>query len=323
LVYGELPLFYAAAMIGASSIALFISIKVKRGRNLRSVLFLLLDFVIVAILPFFLVTLIQLSSVAIQRLFLSVFLFYLAMGVIYLLFTSAAEKFLIPFTSLYLLFAVLHLFVRLYFDGYGFGLVLFVYCLVDEITLTTFSALFLAVLIPLCRQLGSKIGILLDSRHLASITSVIQTKLGSSEYSASNKNQEAPSRVSLNSPLRNAVKLFREGRYRQCIESCDTEVERVILSKLVELYSDKIDLPMSLQNQISKLMSKGVSAPGEDILRLRELRNSLTMSYGEVKAHQVKWAIMVVRRTERALSSSNASQNHSAGTQEPQYSETL
>jgi hypothetical protein len=323
LVYGELPLFYVAAIIGASSIALFVSIKVKSGRTIRSALFLLLDFVIVAILPFFLVTLIPLSPVAIQRLFLSVFLFYLAIGVIYLLFTSAAEKFLIPFTSLYLLFSVLLLFVRLYFDDYRFGLVLFEYCLVDEITLMTFSALFLAILIPLCRQLGSKMEILLDSRHLTSITSAIQTKFGSSDYSTSNKNQETPSRVSSDSPLRNALKLFREGRYRQCIESCDTEVERMVLSKLAELYSAKIDLPMSLQNQISKLMSKGASAPGEDILQLRELRNSLTMSYGEVKAHQAKWAILVVRRTERALASSNASQNHSAGTQKLQYSETL
>jgi hypothetical protein len=296
---------------------------VRRDGNLRLTPSLVLDAAIVIILPLVLSLLIPLPSATMQELFLSGFLFYLSISVIYLLFTSNATRLLIPYVTLFLLLAVSVLSLRFIYDLRGSSLVLFAYYFLDEITLSTFIVSSLAALLPLIRQIGFRIGTVLDSRHLENTASENETKRGSSSKSISNGNQEITSIQPTTSTLRKAVRLFRSKEYRQCIEFCDAEIERIILSKLVGPFSAKIDLPMSLRAQISKLMSNGVSLPGQDILQLRQLRNSLTMSSQEVSAHKAKWAIRLMRRAKRTLESSNTIQNHSKESQRWQTPRTF
>ena len=290
--------------------AFFIILKVRRDRNLRLTPFLVIDFATVIVLPLVLSIITLLPSATIQKLFLSGFLFYLSISAIYLLFTSTATKFLIPFISLCLLLALLVLSIRFIYDLRDPSLVLFAYYLLDEITLSTFTVSFLAALLTLFRRISFKIERSLDSRHPENLYGKNETGQRSSRLSITNGNQEVTPIFPTTSSLRKAVRLFRSKEYRQCIEFCDTELERTILSKLIELFSTKIDLPMSLRDQVSKLMSKEASLPGQEILQLRKLRNSLTMSSEQVTPRQAKWSIRLMRRAKKVLESSSTLRNY-------------
>lgn len=242
-----------------------------------------------------------------QRLFLSGFLFFLTIDAIYFLSTSDAIRLLIPLGSLYLVLAMLLLSLKFLSDPLRFSFVLFAYNLLDEIALATLAVSFLAVLLPLLKQIRYKVRMQLDSRTLDNARSASEAIHGHTERStASAKQNESIIRQS-GSPLWKAVKLLKVGEYRQCIEFCDAELERIILlkSKPNGLFPAEIDRPISLGDQVSKPRSMEASIPSEDILKLHKLRNSLTTSSQEATAHQAKWAIRLVRRTRKMLLGSN------------------
>ncbi|WXG43035.1 MAG: hypothetical protein WED04_03065 [Promethearchaeati archaeon SRVP18_Atabeyarchaeia-1] len=303
-------------------IALFVLMRAWRNKDLRLLPFLLLDVIISGVFPFILSGLVALDLTTVQKLFLSAFLLYSTIGSIYLLFPSAGRRILIPFASLYLLLAVLQLLLRLLYDPMVFGFALFTYSFMDEVNIATLSALALTILLPFCTQLTRKIGILVDSRRLDGIVSSTEVESGNATRQPSSPSPESlPSSPSA-SVLRDAVRLFNQDRYRQCIEYCDTEVERMLLSKLGELCSARIDLPMRLQDQVTMLESKNIPIRGKGILQLRELRNRLTMSTLKSTGLQARWAIRVLRRTTRAFAGLEDSSPPSVESQQLLSSET-
>jgi hypothetical protein len=304
LAYGDLTISCLMALLCESSIAFIVLLKVRRDGNRSLTPFLMLDTMIVVVLPLFLSIAVPLTSATMQKLFVSGFLFYSSIGLIYLLFSSDATRSLIPFASLFLLLSISVLTLSFARDAQGSDMVLYTYYFLDEITISTFMVSFFATLLPLFRMIGSRIGTKLDSRHLENTPRENDSDHRDLGLSISNSRQLMPSIYPPKSFLREPLQLLRNGKYRQCVESCDTELERVILSRLFELFSTNIDLPMSLQQQISLLMSKDVSLPSSDILRLREFRNALTLSSQEVTLSDAKWAMRLTQEAIRVMKNS-------------------
>jgi hypothetical protein len=97
--------------------------------------------------------------------------------------------------------------------------------------------------------------------------------------------------------LRHCLKLLRKREYESCLECCDMGVERFIESKFLQLYPNGLNAPLTIEEQLSKLSSKGLSLDEESITRLRRLRNNITISSGQATHRQAKWAIHVLRAT--------------------------
>jgi hypothetical protein len=180
-------------------------------------------------------------------------------------------------------------------SGLELGLALFAYKLGDNITLGAISGLFIAVVVPPCRQAGSKLNTLINLRRFNNIRRA-------SSFGAINTVNTLPSQASdvehkdqQYHPLKHGLKLLKEGEYRSCVEYCDMETERIIVSRLLELYPMKMDAPMTIEEQLSKLRLKGISVPEGSIMRLRRLRNALTISSGEATPDQARKALKVLR----------------------------
>jgi hypothetical protein len=258
-----------------------------------------LDFTVVVLLPLALVSTVSLSAVAIERLFFSAFSFYLVIFVSYILFPNICERILLPLNSLYLLFTTLQSLWTSFDSGLEFGLALFAYKLGDNITLAAISGLFISVLAPPCRQAGSKLNILINSRRFNSIRRASSFGAINTVNALTSQASDVEHKDQPNYPLKHGLKLLKEGDYRSCVEYCDMETERIIVSRLLELYPFKIDAPMTIEEQLSKLRLKGISVPEGSIIRLRRLRNNLTISSGEVTPDQARRAVNVLRAVAR------------------------
>jgi hypothetical protein len=297
LAYIALPLSFPIAVASALSATIFI---LYRLRNRNAALILLsLDLAVVVLLPFALVSTVTLSAIAVERLFFSAFSFYLAIFAGYVLFPNTCEKILLPLTSLYLLFTTLQSLLTSLDSGLELGLAVFAYKLGDNITLGAIYGLFILVVLPPCRQAGSKLNALINMRrfnnarrttNLGAINTVNTLQPQASDI----EHKDQP-----NHPLKNGLELLKRGEYRSCVEYCDMETERIIVSRLLELHPFKMDAPMTIEEQLSKLRLKGISVPEGRIIRLRRLRNTLTISSGEATPDQARMAVDVLRAVAR------------------------
>ncbi len=293
MAYVALPLSFPIALISALSATIFILYRL-RNRNVALIL-LSFDFTMVVLLPFALVSTVSLSAVAVERLFFSAFSFYLVILASYILFPNMCERILLPLTSLYLLFTTLQSLWTSFDSGLEFGLALFAYKLGDNITLGAISGLFISVVAPPLRQAGSKLSILINSRRFKSIRRTSGFGAINTVNALTSQASDVEHKDQTNHPLKHGLKLFKEGEYRSCVEYCDMETERIIVSRLLELYPFKMDAPMTIEEQLSKLRLKGISVPEGSIIHLRRLRNTLIISSGEPTPDQARRAIDVLR----------------------------
>jgi hypothetical protein len=266
-----------------------------RAHALAAILLSSIDFGLVIVLPFALINAVSLGFPAAERLFLSSFLFYLAVFVIHLLFPTISERFSHPLTTAYLFFTVLLLLLMFLTGGLEFGLTIFVYQLSDNITLAAVISLFASALASPSKQMSSKLNSLINKRHLQNVRRDFQFSVTNTVDALPSQEAEIGRNVLQNHPLKHCLKLIREKKYESCIECCDMEVERTIASKLSQLYPTKLDAPLTIEEQLSKLRSKGISLQEESIMRLRELRNTITITSGQATYRQAKWALHVLR----------------------------
>jgi hypothetical protein len=297
LAYIALPLSFFIAVASALSTTIFI---LYRLRNRNTALILLsLDLAVVVLLPFALVSTIALSAIAVERLFFSALTFYLAIFAGYVLFPNMCERILLPLTSLYLLFTTLQSLLTSLDSSLELGLALLGYKLGDNITLGTIIGLFILVVLPPCRQIGSKLNALINSRRFNNARRTTSFRAINTVDTLHSKASDIEHKDQPNRPLKNGLRLLKRGEYRSCVEYCDMETERIIVSRLLELHLFKVDTPMTIEEQLSKLRLKGISVPEGRIIRLRRLRNTLTISSGEATPDQARMAINVLRAIAR------------------------
>nr|MDO8099886.1 hypothetical protein [Candidatus Njordarchaeota archaeon] len=185
--------------------------------------------------------------------------------------------------------------------GFAFQLSMFVYRLMDNVTVATICELLIADFIPVYKHVRSRLNALLSCRLLNRVNRNVPLR----EVSVSNV---FPSQVgeneSLDSPnrfLKSALNSFREKKYKSCIELCDAAVENMIMATLLQLYPTRLETPMPIEEQLSKLESKGVLIRGKGVTQLRRLRNSLALLCREGTPSQAKWAVRVLRMTMKTI----------------------
>nr|MDO8135929.1 hypothetical protein [Candidatus Njordarchaeum guaymaensis] len=207
-----------------------------------------------------------------------------------------------PAASLYLVFGTLQsLPTFLDNSSFEFQLATFIYRLMDNTTVATLCELFIAELAPTYKHIGSMLNALLSYRTLNNVNRngcVIRSS-DPVPFPSQARKDESPD--SADRFLKTALNFFRERKYKSCVESCDAGVENAVVATLLQLYPTRLEAPMTIEEQLSKLKSKGVSFRGERIIRLRRLRNNLTVSCREGTLDQAKWATRVLRMTVKTI----------------------
>lgn len=298
-----LKLTGAGFLVGSLLLVALTTTKVWKDHSLKSVLLLLADFIVASILPIVVVKWISSGFGTLEKLLLAGFLFYLTTCVCYLLFPSTCERYSLPVASLYLVLAALQ--SLLTFLGNSNSepqLYTFVYGLTDGVTVATLTELFMAELVPAYGHISSRLTGLIGCKLPGSlsrntqVTGAIDTLTNPSQM-REDKPPDAPSEF-----LKSALNYLRRGKYKSCIESCDTGVENMIVTTLLRLSPVRFESPMTIDEQVSRLESKEVPIRGKRIIRLRRMRNALTSSCREGTPDQAKWAIRVLRTTMKAMS---------------------
>jgi len=304
LTQSGLSLIGAVVLISSSLVVLFTAVRVWRTHSIKSLLFLLVDFTLVSVLPLILINLVSPSFGTIERLLFAGFLFYLATCVCYLLFPSTCERYLLPIASFCLVLGTLQSLVTFQINaGFEFQLSILVYRLMDNVAVATICELFIADFVPVYKHVTSRLNALLRYRlsnrvnrnvplREVSLFSVSPSQMGEKE------SFDSPDRF-----FKSALNSFREKKYKSCIESCDAGVENMIMATLLQLYPTRLETPMPIGEQLSKLESRGVLIRGKGIKQLRRLRNSLTLPCREGTPSQAKWALRVLRMTMKRIES--------------------
>lgn len=294
MVLFALTASFIVALISASFTTILALYRL-RGHAFATFLMLSTDFGLVILLPFALVSAVSLGVVVADRLFLSSILFYLAVLVCQLMFPTLSERLSHPITTVYLFFVVVLLLSTSLDGGLELGLVIFAYKLSDNITLAAVICLFVSAIAPPSKKVSLKLNDLVNLRRLENIRRGFSFSVTKTTDIPTSQAAETTGNALQKHPLRHCLKLLKEGEYESCVECCDMEVERFIASKLFQHYPAKLNAPLTLEEQLSKLSSKGISLDEESIKRLRGLRNTTTISSGQVTYHQAKWAIHVLR----------------------------
>jgi hypothetical protein len=254
------------------------------------------DFGMVIILPFAIIVVASSEPLLAESLFLSSILFYLAVLVCELLFPNMSRRLSHPIATSYLVFAIVLLLPTLLTNGLESGLVLFGYELSDNITLAAVVCFFIAAMAPPYKQLRFKLKNLslrhAENAHRNLILSATNTfDLPTTRAPESGENA-LPSH-----PLKYCRKLIKEEDYESCVEFCDMEIERFIISKLLQFYPSEVNEPLTIGQQLSMLSSKGISLDEKSITHLRRLRNTIAISSGHATYRKAKWAVHVLRST--------------------------
>ncbi len=296
MVLLSLPISFFIALISACFTTIFTLCRL-RDHAITTLILLSTDFGIAILLPFTLITLVALGVGLAERLFLSSVMFYLALLVGELLFPDTSAKFSHPFTVAYLVFAVVLLLPAFSAGSLELGLVLFGYQLSDNITLAAVIFLSMSALASPFKQVALKMYDLVDLRHFENMRRDIGFKVTNSIDTRPPRINETGGNTPFSHPLKRALKLLKEREYESCLELCDMEVERFIASKLLRLSPTKLDAPLTIEEQLSSLSSKGILLDEESITHLRRLRNNIAVSSGRATRRQAKWAVQVLRST--------------------------
>lgn len=294
MAYLALPTSFLFAVVSALFTSIFTLYRL-RDRALTTFLLLSLDFGLVIVLPLALINAVSLGVPAVEGLFFSSFLFYAAVFVSYLLFPPISERFSHPLTTVYLFFAALQLILTSLHGELELGLTFFAYKLSDNISLATVICLFISALATPSKQMGLKLKGLIDLRHLENLRRSSQFRVTNTTDLLPYQAAKIERNALQNRPFKHCLKLIKKEEYESCVEYCDMKVERIIASRLAQLYPVRLGAPLTIEEQLSKLRSKGVLLHEESIIRLRKLRNTITISSGQATRSQAKWAFKVLR----------------------------
>jgi hypothetical protein len=282
-------------LIGSLFAFLFIATRLWRSRSLKSFLSLLIDFIAVSVLPIATTNWLSSSFGAIERVLLVGLLFYLVNCICYLLFPSRFERYLLPIASVYLVLGTLVSFLVLLTNiDLEFQLNVFVYGLLDNTTVATFCELFMTDLVPVYKHLSFRLNESFGNHafNMAKRNNSVTAPIDLVPFHPRMK--ESKLHDPLHSLTKTAFGLLREGKYKMCIESCDTSVGNMIVTTMLQLNPARLEAPLTIEEQISRLESKGVPIPGKMIMKLRSLRNNLTASCSEGTFDQARWAMKVM-----------------------------
>jgi hypothetical protein len=223
-------------------------------------------------------------------------MFYLAVFVSELLFPTVSQRLSHPISTVYLFFVVLLLSTSLE-SGLQLGLAIFAYDLSDNITIAAVVCLFISAITLPSNDMRTRLNDLVDLRRLEHART--SSRFGVTHVPEVPKSQETQSagNVLQESTLSHCLKLLRKEEYESCVECCDMGVERFIESRFLLLYPNGLGAPLTIEEQLSKLSSKGLSLDEESITRLRRLRNTITISSRQATYRQAKWAVHVLRAT--------------------------
>jgi hypothetical protein len=269
--------------------------RVRRSRAVKSLLLLLVDFAIVTIIPLIVINFGFSSFEAIEKLLLIGFLFYLTTCICSLLFPSTCERYLFPVASLYLVLGTLQSLLTFLDDsGFELQLAIFVYKLMDSITVATLVELFVAELAPTYKHIGPRLNAFVNNKLLNSVKRDVHVTGGNNPAPFPSRVKENKSPSSPDGILKTVLIFLREGKYKLCVESCDAGVEKMIVATLLQLYPARLEAPMAIEEQLAKLESKGVPIQVKRIIQLRRLRNSLTASCREATIDQARFAVRVL-----------------------------
>jgi hypothetical protein len=178
---------------------------------------------------------------------------------------------------------------------------MFVYRLMDNVTVATLSELFITDLVPVYKHIGFRLNESLG-RHLFNMAKRSSSVTAPDDPALFNSRmKESKLHNSLPSPTKTPLSLFRERKYKLCVESCDATIENLIVTTMLQLYPARLESPLTIEEQISRLESKGLSIPGKKIMKLRSLRNGLTAACSEGTSDQARWAIRVMRITIKTI----------------------
>jgi hypothetical protein len=177
------------------------------------------------------------------------------------------------------------------------GSVIFAYKLGDNITLAAVVYLFISAIVLPSKQVSIKVNDLVNLRHLENARTEFRSSIAHKQDTPEYKEAKTVRHDSQDNTLGHCLKLLRRSEYESCLECCDMGIERFIESKFLLFCPNGLSTPLTIEEQLSKLSSKGLSLDEESIIRLRRLRNTITISSGQATYHQAKWAIHVLRAT--------------------------
>lgn len=301
MVYTELSSSCIIALIVSSSLASFILAKARKSHSRTLLFFLSFNLVLIVLLPLFLIGITSVNSATIEKVLFTSLTYYFCLSVSYLLFPAITERFWIPATSLCLVLATLQYFLAsIYIANPELGYALFAYLLMDDLSAATYFGLLIVTLVAFHKHLRPRLQNLFDSRHLSNIYGCADPAKNADPDNASSQETKILSSNSRKRPLKKAVKLLREGRYRSCVESCDGGIQQIIVSKLLKSHPDALDDPMTLEEQLANLESDGMCVRGSDIIRLRRLRNKFARNSEDATPDEAEWALKVLRTTIKA-----------------------
>lgn len=295
LVLQALPTsFFVAAII--ASFATIFTLYFLHDHGFTTLILLSADFGIAIILPFTLIVVASFGPLLAESLFLSSILFYLAFLVCELLFPNMSRKVSHPVASSYLVFAIVLMLPTLFTNSLEPGLVLFGYELSDNITLAGMIFFLTSALASPFKQLRLKLKDL-SLRHAKNVQRNLTLSATNTFDVPTTRALESEENALPSHPLRRCRELIKEQDYESCVELCDMEIERFMISKLLQFYPSKLNEPLTIEEQLSMLRSKGISLDEKSITRLRKLRNTIIITSGHTTYPKAKWAVHVLRST--------------------------
>jgi len=295
LVLQAIPTSFIAAAVIASFATIFTLYRLH-DHGFTTLILLSTDFGIAIILPFVLTVVASLGPLLAENLFLSSILFYLCVLICELVFPNMSRRLSHPIATGYLTFAIVLLLPTLLTNGLEPGLILFGYELGDNITLAAVICFFISAMAPPIKQLRLNLNDL-SLRHAKNTHRNFTSRATNTTDFTTTRANESRENAPPSHPLKHSRELLKAEDYESCVEFCDMEIERFIMSKLLQFYPSKLNKPLTIEEQLSMLTSKGVSLDEKNITRLRRLRNTITISSGHATYRKAKWAMHVLRST--------------------------